>query len=322
MDYGKRIYELRRKEDISQEALAAALGTTRTQVSRWECGISIPSTKFVRALADYFHCSVNDIFGEDIGVEEHNQEEKSSSASFHNLAIGMCFFFGFLLFAAAIVSALSNEISQQLHYAFGALRDAGVSYDPATVNTAIRVMGEKICSYSFVGLIVGSVIGFACLLTIYLFKMKGEKNKIVRYELTSSLLLGTLFFVATIVAGWLVTIVGQHVSYLRDYTFGLFDAALYFMAALYAGDVLITFLSIVLRKRLSGLMVMLPWVKRRRIFDIIYISIGLPACIIFIIFGSMHPFTFLFFGFVFFPTAVVFLISHLIVRNITSSDKE
>lgn len=54
MNYSQKIYELRRKEDVSQEALAALIGTTRQQVSRWECGVAIPNPKFAYAIASHF----------------------------------------------------------------------------------------------------------------------------------------------------------------------------------------------------------------------------------------------------------------------------
>ncbi|MBO5299190.1 MAG: helix-turn-helix transcriptional regulator [Clostridia bacterium] len=37
---GKRIKELRKKNDITQERLADYLGLTDKAVSKWECGVS------------------------------------------------------------------------------------------------------------------------------------------------------------------------------------------------------------------------------------------------------------------------------------------
>ena len=51
------------------------------------------------------------------------------------------------------------------------------------------------------------------------------------------------------------------------------------------------------------------------------VVIGLPAVIMFIIFGSMHYAAFLFIGFVFFPLASAFLLSHVLVKNIAHSKK-
>ena len=54
MNYSEKIYKLRKSEDISQEALATIIGTTRQQVSRWECGTAVPSPKYVYARAGRF----------------------------------------------------------------------------------------------------------------------------------------------------------------------------------------------------------------------------------------------------------------------------
>ena len=37
---GQRIKELRKKNDLTQEALADFLGITYKAVSKWECGVS------------------------------------------------------------------------------------------------------------------------------------------------------------------------------------------------------------------------------------------------------------------------------------------
>ena len=40
MEFGKRLCELRRRQGLSQEALAERLGVTRQAVSKWETGVS------------------------------------------------------------------------------------------------------------------------------------------------------------------------------------------------------------------------------------------------------------------------------------------
>ena len=77
MNYGENIYRLRKEADVSQEALAKAIGTTRQQVSRWECGSALPSSKYVYALADFFHCPIQAILGEEIPEEEKQRGHAS-----------------------------------------------------------------------------------------------------------------------------------------------------------------------------------------------------------------------------------------------------
>lgn len=54
---------LREKNRISQKALAKKLGLSEQAVSKWENGLSAPSTKNVLALADIFQVSVEHFFG-------------------------------------------------------------------------------------------------------------------------------------------------------------------------------------------------------------------------------------------------------------------
>ena len=54
---GEKIRLLRRKNDVTQDQLAAYLGVTPQAVSRWESGICYPDMGTLPAIADYF--SVN-----------------------------------------------------------------------------------------------------------------------------------------------------------------------------------------------------------------------------------------------------------------------
>ena len=88
MNYSEKIYELRKKENISQEALAASVGTTRQQVSRWECGSAVPNPKYSYARAAYFGCTVEELYGEKISdtddqKEEEKQEVVKDKSAFH-----------------------------------------------------------------------------------------------------------------------------------------------------------------------------------------------------------------------------------------------
>jgi transcriptional regulator with XRE-family HTH domain len=78
MDHSNKIYELRKKEDISQEALMALIGTTRQQISRRECGISVPTPKFAYALTKHFNVTIEELFGEEISAKEKDDDYQTS----------------------------------------------------------------------------------------------------------------------------------------------------------------------------------------------------------------------------------------------------
>ena len=63
LNVGSKIKELRRRDGRTQEALAEALGVTNQAVSRWEAGGSYPDMELVPAIANYFHVSIDELFG-------------------------------------------------------------------------------------------------------------------------------------------------------------------------------------------------------------------------------------------------------------------
>ena len=63
LNIGTKIKELRRRDRRTQEALAEALGVTNQAVSRWESGGSYPDMEIVPAIANYFHVSIDELFG-------------------------------------------------------------------------------------------------------------------------------------------------------------------------------------------------------------------------------------------------------------------
>ena len=53
---------LRMGAGLTQQQLADILGVSHISVSRWETGKSIPSPKYIKALADLFGVQGKDIF--------------------------------------------------------------------------------------------------------------------------------------------------------------------------------------------------------------------------------------------------------------------
>ena len=78
---GKRIRDLRKKNDLTQEKLADYLGVTYQSVSKWECGDSLPDTDNLITISKLFGVSLDELVGntcEDaIAVEAVKSESKS-----------------------------------------------------------------------------------------------------------------------------------------------------------------------------------------------------------------------------------------------------
>lgn len=60
---GKNIKDLRKRDNRTQEDLAKALGVTCQAISRWEAGGGYPDMEFIPAIANYFHVSIDELFG-------------------------------------------------------------------------------------------------------------------------------------------------------------------------------------------------------------------------------------------------------------------
>ena len=63
LNLGTKIRELRRRDGRTQDNLAEALGVTAQAVSRWESGGSYPDMEIIPAIANYFHISIDELFG-------------------------------------------------------------------------------------------------------------------------------------------------------------------------------------------------------------------------------------------------------------------
>lgn len=58
---GNNILTLRRKKGVTQEVLADFIGVTKTSVSKWETGTTMPDIQMLPLLASYFEVSVDEL---------------------------------------------------------------------------------------------------------------------------------------------------------------------------------------------------------------------------------------------------------------------
>lgn len=63
MNLGKKINELRKSKNITQDEMAAELGVTAAAVSKWENGYTLPDILMLCALADYFQVTTDELLG-------------------------------------------------------------------------------------------------------------------------------------------------------------------------------------------------------------------------------------------------------------------
>lgn len=61
-----RLRELRKARGMSQAELARILGVTKMAVSRWENGLTIPTSDKLPSIAALMKCDVTDLYADDV----------------------------------------------------------------------------------------------------------------------------------------------------------------------------------------------------------------------------------------------------------------
>lgn len=77
----ERLKELRKQNNISQNALAKQMNLTRATVNAWEMGISCPNAQSLVLLSQYFKVSVDYLLGlndiETIDITQLSDQQKN-----------------------------------------------------------------------------------------------------------------------------------------------------------------------------------------------------------------------------------------------------
>lgn len=79
MNLGKKIAELRKRNNLSQEELAEKVGVARQTISKWEIGDTTPDINQVKIISKIFNISIDELVDNDINnviVEKVSNTEK------------------------------------------------------------------------------------------------------------------------------------------------------------------------------------------------------------------------------------------------------
>ena len=79
MNIGERIYELRRKNSMSQDDLAEKMNVSRQSISKWESSQSVPEVERIVQLSNIFNVSTDWI------LKGENSKNKKSQSNKNNL---------------------------------------------------------------------------------------------------------------------------------------------------------------------------------------------------------------------------------------------
>lgn len=84
MKFGENLYNLRKKQKMSQEKLAEKIGVSRQSVSKWENGSAYPEMNRILELCKIFHCQLNDLVNDNIvDLDSLDEEVKMSIVKFN-----------------------------------------------------------------------------------------------------------------------------------------------------------------------------------------------------------------------------------------------
>ena len=87
MTFSEKLIRLRRREGLSQEALAEALGVSRQAVSRWEQGTALPDSAKLLPCARQFGVSVDRLLDDTQDWEAQRRETGGKGMSAHQQGI-------------------------------------------------------------------------------------------------------------------------------------------------------------------------------------------------------------------------------------------
>lgn len=89
MEFNEKLQELRKQKNLTQEELAQALFVSRTAISKWESGRGYPNIDSLKAIAKYFHISIDQLLSGDelLCLAEENTKQKQ--AQFRDLIFGL-----------------------------------------------------------------------------------------------------------------------------------------------------------------------------------------------------------------------------------------
>ena len=205
MKFSENLYNLRKRNKMSQEKLAEKIGVSRQSVSKWENGTAYPEMNRILELCKIFHCQLNDLVNDKIldfdsldedvkmSVVKFNKEKqrklkiasKTISICSKVLQIITMIISAVIIISMFFVPSIVNNINTNdgnIIVAGKSLQDFQI--DEITSNTITNVLNEfskgEIIFYTeiiIISLVISvMIISFAMLYLSKLFKNISEGN--------------------------------------------------------------------------------------------------------------------------------------------------
>ena len=110
MEIGSKISELRKKNKLSQEALAEKLGVARQTISKWELGETSPDLKQAKKLSEIFEVSLDELADNVFKADAHEpviKPEKKSKRKIGALKATVICLLIFLIITAPVLVGMA-----------------------------------------------------------------------------------------------------------------------------------------------------------------------------------------------------------------------
>ncbi len=137
MNFGKKLFKLRKEKGMSQENLAEQIGTTRQAISKWENNQGFPEVEKLLQLSNVFEVSVDYLLKDDKTINCSNEK-------------------GYYVSKELAKGYIANEkkISFLISLSFMFLAFTGIPYIIFPNDESITHLGMAICVVLGIGLMV------------------------------------------------------------------------------------------------------------------------------------------------------------------------
>lgn len=89
MEFNKKLQELRKAKNLTQEELASSLFVSRTAISKWESGRGYPNIDSLKAIAKFFDITIDELLSGDELLNIAEEETKQKEMRFRDLVFGL-----------------------------------------------------------------------------------------------------------------------------------------------------------------------------------------------------------------------------------------
>ena len=89
MEFNEKLQKLRKEQNLTQEELAEKLFVSRTAISKWESGRGYPSIDSLKAIAKYFHITIDELIRSEEIISLAEQDKKENNKKYSALICGI-----------------------------------------------------------------------------------------------------------------------------------------------------------------------------------------------------------------------------------------